>query len=186
MKKCFLLLMITLLASCQSSNNHRLSDREKLVNEISHSAAQKIKQKVDLYPFGSGGQISHGVEMLALSFKYYKPIEIEEGRELLIRAMNELISAVNEDERVHKYLNNFPFEERNVQVSIFISNPDGTDVEPGKLCVMGSIKGILDYSVKCPDRRYSKEIHTETFKEAVSKLKSQKVPALKKAMGHKL
>ena len=160
-----------LLASCQQPHKCEPSRRENAANEIIGKVARKLKKETELRPCGSGGQTSHGVEMLALSFDYYGSIDIKEARELLIIAVCEFVAAVNADEEIRPFLNNFPFTDKNVEIRIFVKNRDGSDVTMGKLRVVSAIDGVLDYDVKDPSEPLFKTIHRETYKEAISRVR---------------
>ena len=114
----------------------------------------------------------HEIKMLALSFDYNQEISLEQGRELLIAAVNEFVSTVNSTERIHSYLYNYPFEPKNVEIRIFLHNPDRSNLPMGKICVVSAIDGILAYKIEDPSTPLFKTIHRETFDEALQKLGS--------------
>ena len=73
------------LFSCTQNNlddTNIPNPKSQLANEISNRVALQLKQEQDLYPCGFGGGMMNQIRMLALSFNYYKRIEIEQAREL--------------------------------------------------------------------------------------------------------
>lgn len=110
------------------------------------------------------------VKMLMLAFTYNKPIEIEEGRKLIVHAVETFVSMINNDERIHPYLYNYPFESKNVQIEIYIKNPDYSSVEPEKICILSAAEGNVEYEVRDSTTLRLKTIHEETFSEAQKKV----------------
>lgn len=167
MRIIFLLFFVFSICSCGRRNFYVSSEKQLLINEIRGNVAVQLKEKYDLYPGGFGGQAMDQVEMLALAFDYYQPLEIEDARELLIAAVQEFLSAVNADERIRPYLANYPFEAGNVEIAIYVHKPDFSDFGPDKLCVIAAERGNLEY--KIPGKPFSKTIHEETYKEVMKK-----------------
>jgi|SRR3989344_111403 len=178
MNRSLLLIVMICMFGCsenRSSITYELSIKEQLADEILKKVATQVKQEKGLDPCGTGGQMMDQIKMLALSFDYRKPIDIEKGRELLITAVNEFVAAVNADERIRPYLNNYPFEPKNVEIRIFLQNPDGSNVAPGKLSVISALEGVLKYKMDDPETKLFKIVHTETFEEAVLKINGSKI-----------
>ena len=129
----FLMVSIFLFGCSGNTNNtrykpnHESLERERLANGILSKVAAKLKHEYRLIPCGSGGRTSNGVQMLGLSFFYRTPMEIEDGRELLIALVEEFVAAVNEDVLIRPYLKDYPFEPKNVAIRIFLQNSDDFD-----------------------------------------------------------
>jgi len=177
-----LITLLLLIASCGQNdfrNTYVPSEKQKLVNEIRKNVAQDIKMKLNLSPCGTGGQMMHQIEMLALAFNYYQPITIEEGRNLLITSIDIFVKAVNDDERIRPYLANYPFEPKNVQIRIFLRNPNGSNPGPGEFAVISSIDGILEYDVNDPKNPLFTTIHKESYQEALQAQKTSDSHLLK-------
>lgn len=84
-----------------------------------YRVAVQLKKEKDLHPCGSGGGMMDQIGMLALSFNYYKEIDIDTGRDLLMTTGKLLLNSVNEDERIRPYLENYPFLPKNIEIRIF-------------------------------------------------------------------
>ena len=174
MNKYLIYILLLITVGCSHFNPYRdksgLSKDELIVNEIIAKTARHLKKEKGLQPCGTGAQMMDEVKMLALSFDYNKPLEIEEGRKLIVYAVETFVSMINSDERIHPYLYNYPFEPKNVEVAIFIKNPDRSSIEPEKLCLISVIKGILEYDVHDAKTSHLKTIYEETFVEAQKKM----------------
>ena len=161
----FLLIIFFFFSSCSSQNGYPGNERQKLVNEVRKKTAIQLHRQFNLHPCGTGAQMMHEIKMLALSFNYNQEISLEQGRELLIAAVNEFVSTVNSTERIHPYLYNYPFEPRNVEVRIFLHNADRSDLPMGKICVISAINGILEYEIEDPSTPLFKTITARPLKK---------------------
>ncbi len=171
----YFLMFIVILSVCGCGKedfytNEKSDNEEVLVNEIMHKVAIKLNRDRGLIPFGTGAQMMHKIEMLALAFQYRKPIEIEEGRELLITAVNEFVAAVNAEERIRPYLANYPFDPKNIEIRIFVQRPDGSQAAPGKLRLLKALEGELEYEITDPSTGGLETILEETYQEAEQKI----------------
>lgn len=110
------------------------------------------------------------IKLLHWGFDYYKEIDIEEGRELLITAAHRLLKAINEDERIRPYLATYPFKPENIELRIFLHNSDGSPIGPGKLCIVSILEGVLNYKVEDAVNLPFRKILVETFQEAEDKM----------------
>lgn len=154
-----------LFSECESFNT--TDNQEKIENTIIKKVATQLKKEKNLQPIGFGGQTSNGVEMLALSFNYSEKITIKETRELLIIAVDAFVDAVNSEERIHCFLNNYPFEPKNVEIAIYLYNKDGSDVTGGELTIATSYNSIFRYKMNDPKTDRFKIIHQESYQDAL-------------------
>lgn len=159
---CFI---FVLLIAC---SGYKVSNYEKMADKITAKTAKKLEKERELILIGTGGGMMHNIRMMAMSFVYKHEIDVDEGRTLLIAALGEYIEAVNTNEEIRPYLANYPFDPKNIEIRIFIHNPDNSNVEEGKISVISAINGILKYDA---DEGYGyKRIHRETYEEALEKI----------------
>jgi 3-dehydroquinate synthase class II len=171
MNKLALLLLLTLFG-CSKLTQPAPSEKVKITDEIMRKVAIELIKTSRLYPCGVGGQMMDQVKMLALSFDYKEPIQIDEARALLIKSVDTFLLAVNTDERVRPYLNNYPFRPQNLEVRIFLKAPDGREVPIGELCVISSIEGTFNYDVSNLERNRHITVLIETYAEAKQKMQN--------------
>jgi hypothetical protein len=169
MRYILLILSTVILVGCGQKISEKPTDKFISYTEIQHKVALKLLKEENLRAIGSGVQGMDQIKMLALSFCYYEPVEEEKARELLLIAINELISAVNEDERIRPYLHNYPFDARNVEIAIFLHNPDGSKTSEGKFRVISATDGILEYQIDDPRSVLFTTLFEETYEEAIEK-----------------
>ena len=172
MSKYLAYVLLLFLVAC-SGTNYQPSEKSRIVNEIRAKTARRLKIELGLEPAGFGGQMMDEVKMLALAFDYNKPIEMEEGRKLLVEAVHTFVSMVNDNKDIRPYLYNYPFEPKNVRVAIYLNNPDRSPIEPDKLCVLISNQGRVRYEVEDSKTTLLEIIYEETFAEAERKVKEQ-------------
>jgi len=153
-----------------------ISEKEKLANHVIRLAATKIKKETQLSPCGTMGQMLNEIQKLGLSFQYNQPVNIEEGRKLLIQAVSTMLDEVNQEERIHSYLIRYPFLPRNIQIEIFLHNPDGRSVSSGSLCIITSKDGILCYKIHRIDGPGFITVYKETYEEALERIKDPSLP----------
>ena len=144
-----------------------------MADKITRATAKKLEEEQHLKLIGIGGGMMDNVRMMAMSFSFNREITLEEGRELLVVSVEEYLKAVNSNEKIRPYLANYPFDLQNIEIRIFIQNPDRSDLPPGKICAMQAAKGFLDYDSRDPSTNQFTEIHRETFEEALQKLGSK-------------
>jgi hypothetical protein len=180
----FLIATVLLTTSCGQNdfrNTYTPSEKQKIANEIRQTVAQEIKEKLGLYPCGTGGRMMDEIKMLALAFDCYHPITIEEGRDLLISSVDTFIEAINADERIRPYLANYPFEPRNVQIRIFLRSPKGSNLSSGELAVISAINGLFKYKIDDPKGPLFVTTHEETYQDALQAQKTSDSSLLKLA-----
>ena len=167
----FLIIMIHFfLLSCNRNELYQPSEKYKIASEIRNRVAKKLVQKQGLIPFGTDGQMLDQIQMLGLYFQYRKPLNIDEGRELLVYAVQTFLVEVNTDQRVQPYLNNVPFQPRNIIISICPKNPDGSSFGGENLSIIDVNEGVLRYHINGPDG-FLKEVYRETYEEALQKVR---------------
>lgn len=157
------LLIISLAFGCNSMT-YKLSDDEKIVNQITKETAKKLKEKKNLVLIGTGGQMMDEIEMLSMSFNYYQEIDLNTARNLIIYAINEYLSDINNKKEIRPYLSNYPFTSKNVEIMIFVYGPDGLELPAKKIYSITSIDGVLEYYTRS-DRDHP--LFQETYDEAL-------------------
>jgi hypothetical protein len=163
-----LLILTIILSACSHSSS---PNYEEMADKITYATAKKLRSEKNLRLIGTGGGMMHSIRMMAMSFVFKHEITIEEGRELLVAAVSEYVAAVNANEKIRPFLANYPFEPKNVEIQIFIHNPDNSCMPHGKICVIGAIDGILDYDIRDSETDLLKEIYRETYEEALQAMR---------------
>lgn len=170
--KYFIGIIFLFFISC--SSNYQITEDEKLVDAITAITAKKLQAGKNLILIGTGGSMMDEVKMLAMSFQFFKEIEIEEARNLTVSAVKEYLAEINNNQKIRPYLSNYPFEPKNVEILIWVRKPDGSAPKSGNLDFIAAVDGLIKYYTTEQDSIHVKRIYSETYEEALSRLNDQK------------
>jgi hypothetical protein len=163
---CLVVIALTIFAGCHFFEPRYI----KLADQITLKTAKQLQQEDNLALVGTGGQMMHDIQMMAMSFYLYHEVDLNEARALLIHAVNQYLLAINSDEKIRPYLHEYPFTAKNLEVRIWAFNADGSEVPLDKIYYLCAIGGIFKYYLNEPETFSRKLIHKETFEEAVEKM----------------
>ena len=114
------------------------------------------------------------IKLMSMGFNYYKVIDIDEARRLLVYCAEEYLTAINGDEKVRPYLHNYPFTAKNIEIDIYFYKPNGSDVAPNEISIAGANEGRVTYSIDDLEKHTLIRIRRETYEEAFKIVSSQK------------
>ena len=163
------ILTFLILAIFSSCSIHSTPEHEKIADRTTALAATKIEKETGLRLIGTGGRMMDQIRMMGMSFHYLGEMSIEKGRELLIYCIDEYLSAINSNEQMRGHLSHYPFTCKDIEIRIFVSKPDSTDVPIGDLSVIGAYDGCLTYKIRQSGAAALKRIYEETYEEALLK-----------------
>lgn len=168
--KCLFLFFLTIFCfSC--SSKIKVTEKELTANEVMRKTLLKLRKEKNLIPFGTGGRMHYEIKILKLAFNYYDIVDVPKGRELLTYSVNRFVEEINADKSIRKYLYNYPFQPQNVEIRIFIENKNKTDSSADELGIVTFVDGLLQYKIWHEESKSCTIILTETYEEAVEKLK---------------
>ena len=139
----------------------------KFAHKITIQTAQKLRDEKELYLIGTGGQMMDDIKMMYMGFQYFKTVDIEIGRDLLVSSIQLYLNEINNNEKVRPYLHEYPFTAKNVEIRIWIRNADGSQVASDKIRYVSAIVGILSYYTDGVDEYSPRTVHKETYEEAL-------------------
>lgn len=172
----FLICILTLfLTSCNRplKNPYALSEKQIQARQVIKEAMIQLKKDKELYPFGTAACMLNQIKLLGLSFHYYKPVDIDIARELLAYSTTLFMNIINESESIRPYLQNYPFRPENIEITIYLLNPDGSKPALDELLVVEMIGGKLKYLIKNLETQRFTTVYQETFEEATAKLQEK-------------
>lgn len=161
-----ILFVFTSTIGCSLFNQKTSVDYEEIADKITANTAWKLEKEKNLLLIGTGGGMMHDIQAMHMSFQLFHEVSLEEARELVVYAMREYLSNINNSEEVRPYLHNYPFTEKNIEIMILIYGPDKRELPPEKIYCITSHNGILKYYNRL-DRDHP--ICKETYEEAVQK-----------------
>lgn len=157
--------MLSFIFGCSSFSPS--PDYEKIADKITEKTAKKLKEQKGLSLAGTGGRMMDDIQMMMMGFNFYKVVDIETTRQLLVGSVQEYLSAINSNEEIKPYLHNYPFTPQNVEIVIYFYNPDGSKVPPGKITIAAANQGKVVYYIDDPEKHTIKPLHEETYEEAL-------------------
>jgi len=160
--------MFSFLFGCSSFSPSQ--DYEKIADKITEKIAKKLKAQKNLYLVGTGGQMMDDIQMMAMSFDYYQEVDLKIGRELIVHIINEYLLAINSNKEIRPYLHEYPFTAKNVEIRIFIYNPDRSELPLEKIDCITSLNGMLKYYTRSNPRQ---AIYEETYKQALRAISTE-------------
>ena len=157
------------LYACQSNTNNipnkEILEMDKISNNITLEAAKKICTEKDCQFGGYGGFKPDGkVKSLYLSLSYFKPIKIQEARELLVYSTNTFLNKINSSKELRPYLENYPATEKNIELRISVSD-NNNQIKPPYISYPAMLKGTCFYYIR-NDKGRLELLQKETFAKA--------------------
>ncbi len=167
------LFLVIFAVGCDSpriEESPTMPSKLSLANEVRSTTLVQLKKERKLYPFGVGAAMMDQIKILDLGFRYYKEVNIDQARELLMFAGTLFLNTINAKEEIRPFLQNDPFQPKNIGIRIFLQKPNGSEPEAETLTVAAMVDGILDYDVRLAETGRLTTIYRETFQEAAAKL----------------
>lgn len=171
--KVFLIIFLIVLTCCDSphiENPYALPQKDSLIMQVNKKTFIQLKKDSELYPFGTAGKAMNQIKTLGLSLRYYKPVDIEKSRELLVHSTTLFLSIINDNKDIIPYLEKYPFTPENIEIRIYLQTPNASEPDSGKLSIVKMRNGILEYVIRNPETELFVTFYKETFEEAKAKL----------------
>lgn len=171
LKSAIIIILTLILGSCDSMlSSYKEPKYIKMADKINYKTIKNLKNIKELDLIGYGGSMMHNVEIVSLHFYYYHPASINEARNLILEITNNLISAFNSNEEIRPYLANYPFDEKNVEVSIIFMKKNNELQNPPSISSVSIDNGILTYWNDDPKKNIFVTIFDEPYEEAQKKV----------------
>ncbi|CCB87955.1 hypothetical protein [Simkania negevensis] len=154
-----------------SSFGHRFVDYERIADRITAKTAKKLEKQKNLRLIGTGGGMMNDIQMMEMSFQYFQEVDLQKARELVVYAVKEYLTDINSNEKVRPYLHEYPFTAKNVEIRIWIYNPDRSRLPSDKIYYISSIDGVLSYYIRGPEEYSRLAVCEETYEEALKQTK---------------
>ena len=150
------------------------SEDERLVDQIMAQTAGELKKEKKLSCVGTGGRMHDDITLLRMHFQYFQVVNLEEARKLVVYAVQTLLKNINGNEKVRPYLHNYPFTTKNIDLGIFIYQPDGAYPSLGNIKFIHVEEGMLRYELVRPSKFAPMPLlHQETLEEALKALEAK-------------
>ena len=150
-----------------SSQDVKSQDYEQIADKITERTARKLKKEKGLILIGTGGQMMNDIQMMMMGFHFYKEVDIDTARVLLVESVQEYLTAINSDEEIRPYLHDYPFTAQNVEIEIYFYEPDHSDIPEGKITIASTSDDKIVYYIHSPETHRLTRFYEETFQDAL-------------------
>ena len=169
--KYYFLCFIFLVVSTKSNaTENQLAEYAQYVQEITRSFAKEMEAEYGLKCIEKGGGMPYDVELIDLAFITYKKGNIEEVRELEIRATEKLLQIINTHEKIRPFLREYPFKANRAEVSIAFRKPDNSCYSDGSVVHVFQVKNKIYYRAEDPKSHNRYSLAEEFYDDAKAKI----------------
>lgn len=144
-----LIFMSIVITSC--SQEPTMSERSKLAYQISRGISEQLKNKYDLDFRGIGLSCSSDgktLKTLKLNFSLTHLVTKEEGRDLILKCVEDFLHKINESKEIRPYLVQFPFTYKNIElVILFYSDARYEPTLDPNIWSISLVDGIINYKI---------------------------------------
>lgn len=167
---CFLFLLAMFIFPAH--RGECLSNPEKIYSQVSLRAARTLEKEFGIHNCGATGKANKSVELIRLNFLMNREVDRDDARKILFPIVNRLIAVLNADEYFRPYMSKYPFNEDDVEVSIFFKTKDGEAVYHPYIHMAALKRGKFKYATLDKKDPYPYEdVVYETITEARKKMK---------------
>ncbi len=168
----YIILIFTLFPFYSYSFLSSYSNKERVVDSVLKKTSLLLENKYDIKTIGTGGRMMNEINELSLAFSTCKPLTIECSRIIIVDCIRQLVHDINSDVNIRPYLIHYPFNESDVDVTIYFNGVEDEDLS--KLSYVAFYCGRINYC-KLDPNKLGKELvdKTETFEEALSTVNSK-------------
>ncbi len=158
--------------------NHTTTQQESEIDQLFESIMMSLYKEHGLYVVYLGGKMTKGIEEIGAKLRFYEPVTIEKARHLEFLVINQLLSSVNQNEILRKYLREYPFPPNRVKISIEFKKKTGAPYYNGSIDEVKFDGNEFAYLSKPPDLEEGRWragkihhepsiYHQETYQEAL-------------------
>ena len=166
MKNTFITVFFALMFGCSQAE-----DYPTLARQVRSQTTNQLEKEKNLFCVGTGGQMMGDIQAMEIVFQYFHLVNLEESRELLVHAIRTFLKNINDNKELRPYLHNYPFTTKNIEIMIWILQPDGNYPPQGSIEFIALKKNILSYKLVQPAKFADWPIlHEETYEEALKVL----------------
>ncbi len=116
---------------------------------------------------GTGGGIDDTIHSMHLDFYCYRPVSLEEARELIVYAVKFTLEEINNNSEWTPYFSEYPVTPKTLDLMILFKNPDYSDLSLNELNYVGCLKGdLLFRKISLPGEKSL--IHEETYQQGLA------------------
>lgn len=162
--KYLLSLFLIISSICFAENRKDIAMVNRHVNDF---VAKKSKE--GYYLIGNGGEMMGNIQRICLDFDLHQHADIVEARKRIIGLAEEFLTIINQDEALRPYLCNYPFDYRNVGISIMFKDKNNDPYED--LALVMNVEDRIGYSKNPGPKKPFEKILREKYVDALAAVK---------------
>lgn len=146
-----------------------------IVDKILGDAATILKKKYKIRPAGMNVAMPSGIiNLLGIHFQTSKALSKEEARKILVGSAQQLLGMINESQEIRPFLKVYPFTMENIDITLFINDSNGNEVEETGIGIASIKRGRVEYVTisTINDIPTYKNTDLESYEEALKILKN--------------
>jgi len=169
-------LLIFCVSILQGNENTKKSRRDGKHLEINAIITEEMEAKFNLQCCGFEAGGVDGLKIIGLSFYTTGVLSVDESRQQMIELITYYMNRLNSFKELEPYAANFPFELKNISLTLFYRNEEGDFVYDPSVGVCYNTKDSIVYCFNDKENsmRYKNRIK-ENYEEAVEKVKKTKL-----------
>lgn len=144
--------------------------RSAAIDSVTHNVAKKLSLDFHLNLVGTGRQAWDGIEMLGMKLDYANEVDLNKARALLVTSIQTYLDEINHSKEIRRYIKKYPFTASNLEIGIYVHEPDGSDVPKDKLFYLSAVDGVLYYYLDNVKGYPRIVLHQETYDDALKML----------------
>lgn len=130
----------------------------------------KEMQSKNYFCSGNGGGFLSDVRLISLTFHSREKLNFKEGRKEFIQSCQKLLELFNQDKFVRPYLNQYPFEMKNIELMLAF---DAKAYENDQITLIFNIEERIYYEKFNILTGKEEEFYKETYEEALKALEQE-------------
>jgi len=140
---------------------------DQIALDIIDETSELLKKKYGINPCGIG--MSGKFEHLSIDFKVYRSLSKEQARMILVDCVGIFLSQINHCAQIRPHLKPYPFTNKNVGITLFISEPGDKSIYHPAISVASWSSEGVHFRTLDPDKFFGyKEKQNETHAEALA------------------
>lgn len=160
-------LFMTIGSPMNAFTNDNNVEHIRYAKEIISSFTQECEKNHQVVCIATGGELSHNVKKIKLSFIAYRKGSIEEARKIEVAIIEDLLKKVNAHEKIRPFLDEYPFQPHNLSISLAFRKRDDSCYTDGSVVLTLIGKGKLLYCREDPKTGKLEDIMEEPYEEAL-------------------
>jgi hypothetical protein len=113
-------------------------EADRLMRQFAH----RVYEEKGLLLTGFGGEMSHEVRTLGVSFCSREPLDVSQARDLYLSLVQDFVNAINQDRDIRPFLAEYPVSAKQVEILLSLQDDQGRMRRDGSICMIINVPEI--------------------------------------------